>query len=108
MPNQNMFDLVVFEEFSYNQFGLPPQVLHAIRKKVENGGAFMMIGGKKTLGRRSPYALKGIKEMIQTVLKLSYVNLSAPLTFTEFDEAGELFSDDEFIVYNVRLSHDVP
>ncbi|MDD7983715.1 ribonuclease Z [Lentisphaera marina] len=65
----------------------------------------LMSGGEEAVHIYGP---KGIKEMIQTVLKLSYVNLSAPLTFTEFDEAGELFSDDEFIVYNVRLSHDVP
>ena len=65
----------------------------------------LMSGGEEAVHIFGP---KGIKEMIKTVLKLSYVNLSAPLTFTEFDEAGDLFEDDEFIVSNVRLSHDVP
>ncbi|WDE96406.1 ribonuclease Z [Lentisphaera profundi] len=65
----------------------------------------LMSGGEEAVHIYGP---KGIKEMIHTVLKLSYVNLSAPLTFTEFDEAGELFSDDEFTISNVRLSHDVP
>jgi len=54
------------------------------------------------------YGPRGIKEMVNTVLKLSYVNLQAPLEFTEFDGEGEIYENDEFVVSNVRLSHDVP
>jgi ribonuclease Z len=54
------------------------------------------------------YGPKGIEEMVRSVLKLSYVNLHAPLEFTEFEREGSIYEDEEFVVRNVRLSHDVP
>lgn len=58
------FDLVVFEEFAYQQYGLGPQVLYAIRQKVQDGGSFLMMGGPLVFGAESGYALPGIREMI--------------------------------------------
>ena len=51
---------------------------------------------------------KGIRELVETVLRLSYVHFPKPVTFTEFTEEGVVLEDDEFTVRVVRLSHDVP
>lgn len=58
------FDLVVFEEFAYQTYGLMQGVLHAIRKKVEDGGSFLLMGGPVAFGEGSNYAVPGIREMI--------------------------------------------
>ncbi len=58
------FDLVVFEEFAYLQFGLSPALVHAIRQKVQDGGSFLLMGGLAAFGPGSPYAIPGIQEMI--------------------------------------------
>lgn len=38
------FDLVIFQNFSYRTF-FPPEYLSNVRKFVEQGGAFLMVGG---------------------------------------------------------------
>jgi uncharacterized membrane protein len=58
------FDLIVFEEFSYQQYGLPPQVLQAVKKKVKEGGSFLLTGGRQAFGMGSSYAIPEIAEMI--------------------------------------------
>lgn len=58
------FDLVVFEEFAYQQFGLMPTLMYAIRQKVLEGGSFLLVGGPTIFGVGSPYAIGGVKEMI--------------------------------------------
>jgi len=76
------FDLIVFEEFSYQQFGLPPQVLYAIRKRVEEGGSFLLMGGELMLGQMSPYAIPGIEEMIPlTITRAPVQTVPGPLPF---------------------------
>lgn len=54
------------------------------------------------------YGPGGIREYIQTVMKLSYTRLHYPLKIHEFTEAGKLYENDEEIVSVVKLSHDVP
>jgi len=76
------FDLIVFEEFSYQRFGLPAKVLYAIRKKVEDGGSFMIMGGEVMLGPRSPYKRPQIKEMIPVEFGDQAIEISRePLRF---------------------------
>ncbi len=58
------FDLVVFEEFVYSNFGLLPSVVMAIRQKVQDGGSFLLMGGAHTFGLGSPYGITGIQDMI--------------------------------------------
>lgn len=58
------FDLVVFEEFVYSNFGLLPSVVMAIRQKVQDGGSFLLMGGAPTFGLGSPYGISGIQDMI--------------------------------------------
>lgn len=54
------------------------------------------------------YGPKGIKQYIETVLKLSYTRVHYPIKIHEFHEAGELYNSDEETVSIVALSHDVP
>ncbi len=58
------FDLVVFEEFSYRQYGLMPGIMEAIRRKVEGGGSFLLMGGPVVFGAGSDYALPGSNELL--------------------------------------------
>jgi len=58
------FDLVVFEEFAYRQFGLMPNIMYAIKKKVEDGGSFLLMGAEKAFDRNSHYNISGVKDMI--------------------------------------------
>lgn len=54
------------------------------------------------------YGPKGIKEYIQTVLKLSYTRVHYPIKIHEFHQAGELYENENEIVSTVALSHDIP
>jgi len=79
-PTQNVlinqmatFDLVVFEEFSYQNYGLLPTILTAIRKKVEDGGSFLLMGDADIFGPTSRYNLPGIKEMFPVEMGLNEV-----------------------------------
>ena len=46
------FDLLIFENFSYQRFGITLGYLENIRRFVENlGGGFLMIGGENSFGR---------------------------------------------------------
>ena len=79
------FDLVVFEEFNYAQYGLLPSLIAAIRQKVLDGGAFLLMGGPIAFGeevhtrsRRSPILLpvqigtpqvRTLKEPAKLILK---------------------------------------
>lgn len=71
------FDLVVFEEFVYSNFGLLPSVVMAIRQKVQDGGSFLLMGGPNTFGPGSPYRIPGIEEMIPVPLGSSETMLES-------------------------------
>jgi hypothetical protein len=58
------FDLVVFEEFAYRQFGLMPNIMYAIRKKVDDGGAFLLMGGPVAFQAGGDYDIPGVREMV--------------------------------------------
>lgn len=64
MKQMETFDLVVFEEFSFREYGLLDGVMQAIKKKVENGGSFLLMGGEDAFGPRSHYTAQDIQEMI--------------------------------------------
>ncbi|WP_152654681.1 ribonuclease Z [Oceanobacillus sp. CFH 90083] len=53
------------------------------------------------------YGPKGIKEFIQSALKLSYTHLTYPLTVIEIEE-GLLFETEAIKVYTKKLVHGVP
>jgi len=65
-----------------------------------------MAGSAKTPIRL--YGPKGIKEFLETSLRLSASHITYPLEITEFSKAGELYSDTRETIETVRLSHDVP
>ncbi|MCG3203700.1 MAG: hypothetical protein KCHDKBKB_00372 [Elusimicrobia bacterium] len=76
------FDLVVFEEFSYQLYGLSPSLIYAIRQKVQEGGSFLLMGGPLTFGAGSPYGLPGIREMIPVEFNTADVKvINTPVTF---------------------------
>ena len=54
------------------------------------------------------YGPKGIKEFIETVLRLSHTILEYELDFVEFTKSQTLYENDNEIVKCVQLSHDVP
>ena len=54
------------------------------------------------------YGPKGIREFVETALRLSASTLTFPLKIIEFTKAGRLYEDDGEIMETVRLSHDVP
>ncbi|NQZ59887.1 MAG: MBL fold metallo-hydrolase, partial [Lentisphaeraceae bacterium] len=54
------------------------------------------------------YGPKGIREFIETILKLSYTRLHFPIKYIEFNEAQDLYQDKREKVKCVELSHDVP
>ncbi len=68
------FDLVVFEEFAYQLYGLMPSVLQAIRRKVEEGGSFLLMGGPEIFGPGSGYAIPGVYDMIPVQFGASEVS----------------------------------
>lgn len=69
------FDLVVFEEFSYPQYGLSPALVYAIRQKVQEGGSFLLMGGPVAFGAGSPYGISGVREMIPVEFNSTDVRL---------------------------------
>ena len=62
-PNQaqlldglSTFDAVIFEDFSFNRFGIGAQGMDAaIRRFVEGGGGFLLLGQGDAFGPNSPY-----------------------------------------------------
>lgn len=53
------------------------------------------------------YGPAGIKEFVQTALRVSESRLSYPLKFVEITDDGEIFSDDTFTVYAKHLDHKI-
>jgi hypothetical protein len=49
------FDAVIFEDFSFNRFGIGPQGMEALRAFVEGGGGFLLLGQGDAFGPLSPY-----------------------------------------------------
>lgn len=58
------FDLIVFEEFPFWEFGLQTNLISAIRRRVENGGSFLLTGGPTVFSAQSLYALPELQAMI--------------------------------------------
>ncbi len=54
------------------------------------------------------YGPKGIREFIETSLRLSASHVTYPLDITEFTKPGEVYTDARDTVETVRLSHDIP
>lgn len=75
------FDLVVFEEFSFWEYGLSPALMHAVRKRVESGGAFLLLAGPKTLGPGSLYGQPDIQEIVPVEIGHTVDVSRAPATF---------------------------
>ncbi|WP_295730027.1 ribonuclease Z [uncultured Limosilactobacillus sp.] len=53
------------------------------------------------------YGPVGIKEFVQTSLRISESRLSYPIKFVEITDDGEIFSDQTFTVYAKRLDHKI-
>ena len=51
---------------------------------------------------------KGIREYIETNLRLSHSRMGYDLAIHEYTQAGELIKDKAHSVHTVRLSHDIP
>jgi len=54
------------------------------------------------------YGPKGIKDFVQSALRLSATHLSFALEFFEFTQAGLIYENESERVETIRLSHDVP
>lgn len=68
------------------------------------------LGSRSFLGGVDPLTVfgpKGIKEYIQTVLRLSRTHLTYPLNIIEI-EPGIIFEDDQFVVHASELEHVIP
>lgn len=61
-------------------------------------------GGKEPL---TIYGPQGIKEFVQTTLRISESRLSYPLKFVEITDDGEIFDDQSFTVYAKHLDHKI-
>jgi len=57
------FDLIVFEEFSFMNYGLMPGIMHVIKRKVEEGGSFLLMGGPESFGQSNDYERCGVMDM---------------------------------------------
>ncbi|MCB4755645.1 MAG: glutamine amidotransferase [Elusimicrobia bacterium] len=76
------FDLIVFEEFNYLQYGLMPGIMQVIRRKVEEGGSFLLMGGPMIFSDGSDYAMSGVNEMIPVVFDTpSVASSKEPFSF---------------------------
>lgn len=53
------------------------------------------------------YGPVGIKEFVQTALRISESRLSYPLKFVEISDDGEIFNDQTFTVYAKHLDHKI-
>lgn len=53
------------------------------------------------------YGPVGVKEFVQTSLRVSESRLSYPIKYVEITDDGELFSDDTFTVYAKSLDHKI-
>ena len=53
------------------------------------------------------YGPVGIKEFVQTTLRVSESRLSYPIKFVEITDDGQLFSDQTFTVYAKKLDHKI-
>lgn len=103
------FDLVVFDEFSYQQYGLLPGIMQAIRRRVEEGGSFLLMGTAETLGPGSGYAIPEIKEMIPVdVGAASIRNLPGPLRMNVETPAHPVLKLEENIDRNIELWGQLP
>lgn len=61
------FDILFFENFSYERF-FPSNYLDNVKKFVENGGSFVMLGGENSFGRGG-YKGTAIEEILPVVLE---------------------------------------
>lgn len=59
-------------------------------------------------GGVSLYAPKGIKRMLETIIKVTQQNLHFPLDIHEITEPGRLYASDREKVEAIALSHDLP
>ena len=65
------FDLLIFENFTYQRFGITTAYLENVRRFVENmGGGFLMIGGENSFGRGG-YAGTPIEDLLPVTLNPS-------------------------------------
>lgn len=53
------------------------------------------------------YGPKGIKDFVQTILRISQTKISYPLRLIEIEEEGVLFKDQQFEVSCLRLDHGI-
>lgn len=70
-----------------------------------------LLSSRSFQGGDSPltiYGPVGIKEFVQTALRISESRLSYPLKFVEISDDGEIFSDQTFTVYAKHLDHKIP
>jgi len=62
------FNVVIFDNFTYQRFGIYPQHLDMLKKWVAAGGGFLMIGGENSFVQGG-YANTGVAEMLPVVLE---------------------------------------
>jgi len=92
------FDLIIFQNFKYDPF-IDKKYLGNIRKYVQNGGAFLMIGGELSF-QGGGYARTPIEE----ILPVSFQGINRPFV----DEAFSPILNQEFSRHPIlRLEKDL-
>ena len=70
-----------------------------------------LLGSRSFQGGETPltvYGPSGIKEFIETSLRLSFTHIKYPLYIKEIEQEGVLYEDETSIVRTAKLAHGVP
>ncbi|MBI4396909.1 MAG: hypothetical protein HY548_07435 [Elusimicrobia bacterium] len=63
------FDLLIFEQFSFSQFGIGAGGLALIREYVEKGGGLLLVGNSRVLGPAGPYRQTPLDDLLPLSLE---------------------------------------
>lgn len=61
------FDIVIFENFTYQRFGIYAPHFELLKKWIENGGGFLMLAGENSFGKGG-YQHTAIKDVLPVVM----------------------------------------
>lgn len=62
------FDMIIFEQFAFSQFGIAPAHLAVLKEYVEKGGGLLLIGDSSIIGPTSPYRHTPIEDLLPVAL----------------------------------------
>jgi uncharacterized membrane protein len=114
-PTQDMivqqlpsFDVIIFEDFSFWEYGLTPALLVAIRKRVAGGGGFLMLGGPRSLGPGSLYAHPDIEPLLSISLTGAASSGSSEFKFAPKIPSHPLMRMEANVDKNLKIWNALP